>query len=150
MHRICEICKVGAYGSAFDQHMAGKKHAAKASQLARSGGGGGGGGGGGVSGVCFAFQRGQCFKSSCTYRHEAPSRQPLQPTAQRKAAGAAPPSAQQQKRRRACDVCFNDGEWCEDCGGGGAEAAKEEAAKPPENPGRARRRRYDHSALRFT
>jgi len=37
------------------------------------GGGGGGGGGGGqrAPGVCYDFQRGQCFRQSCRFSHEA-------------------------------------------------------------------------------
>ena len=136
MHRWCETCKVGAYGSAFDQHMAGKKHAAAAARvratshvrrLPTGGFGGGVGGAAQPTRACFAFQRGQCCTSSCTYRHVLPAaRNPLRPGAQQVTA----PALQKRKRNANCGVCGGDGEWCSDCGGGGADS-------PPQNPDRA-------------
>ena len=149
-HGYCELCKVGGYGLSFEQHMKGKKHAAKVRALAARASGAQGSGlsasiaskSGAASMPCFAFRnKGYCPKgSACPFSHGSlgavAQRQPLVPAKaqpQAKSTQVAP----KRKRQSYCGQCGNDGEWCHACGGGGHADAQAEAARSPENPGRA-------------
>jgi hypothetical protein len=162
-HGYCGLCKVGGYGLSFEQHMKGKKHAAKVRALAaRATGGSSGSGlsasnasksGGAASMPCFAFRnKGYCPKgSACPFSHGSlgavAQRRPLVPVKaqpQAKSTQVAP----KRKRQSYCGECGNDGEWCHACGGGGHADAQVEAARPPKNPGRAPCFEFQKSGVR--